>query len=126
MMSRDQLLLSLRPTLDIIIQQQSEAEQFQTKTLRPILKFQNSIIMIIFHQWIEQQKISLTNNSDQQLRVKLSDWIKKNQPIKAELIGLVSGLMTESEYQFFCLHQKEVSKRLLTMTIERMVSQSRI
>ena len=58
MNTRDAQLIALRPELPqvSIHDQMSDQEFFQNKTLRPILKLQNDLLLALFRHYIEKHK----------------------------------------------------------------------
>jgi hypothetical protein len=53
---RDERLKSIRPSLNVDSPAMGDTEFFQTETLRPILKFQNSIVLAQFRKYIQKFK----------------------------------------------------------------------
>ena len=61
MKDRTSLLLAIMPSIDNIDKdlKSKEIELFQNKVLRPILKFQNNLLLHIFNDYINQFLITL-------------------------------------------------------------------
>ena len=51
----------LRPKLNFE-KAHTSIEQFQNEVLRPILKLQNDLLLIVFNQHVQNQKIELKNS----------------------------------------------------------------
>ena len=48
MSNKSKLLISIRPVIDVITENSTIAESFQSNTLRPILKLQNETLLSLF------------------------------------------------------------------------------
>ena len=117
-MSRSQLLLSLRSEIPLDAARSSlEIEQFQNTCLRPILKFQNDALLQFF-------KLHLSPTGLPLLKKELEDFIKlrlqKDAILRNTMIGMVLALMSVEELDFYMSHKNELSKRIITMLVQRL------
>lgn len=122
-MNRDNLLLNLRPKIDIVIDgSKSDLELFMHQTLRPTLKFQDFLIRkkISKHPFIGQ--VDLKQKDEVKQRESLKLFLAKNQALRNQLIGVISALFTEKETLFYLEHEKEIDKRIVEMIITRFLS----
>jgi hypothetical protein len=120
--SRDQHLQALRPDLGIDTTQSSATETFQHETLRPLLKFQHSILVRQFDAFLAEHKQQLTPQPAERRSAYIAHALKTHKRLRATLFGLVSGLMTDTEYDFYLSNRSEVNKRLTQMLIQRLES----
>jgi len=68
MNNRSELLKSIRPSIVVDNSKSTDLETFQTNTLRPILKFQNDLILTIINQHLSENKIVVKNLTDNKKR----------------------------------------------------------
>lgn len=118
-MTRDDQLLKIRLEIPQLETKNNLAiESFQNKTLRPILKFQNDLIMSFLHQEsLLQKQLKEIPNTD--FLEAIIDYLKKNRSVSSLLIGSVIGHLTTDELSFYFNHQKELNKRILGMLGQR-------
>lgn len=114
---------TLRPKIKGITSndKQTLEESFQNTILRPVLKLQNDLIFAFFNTYLHENKILLTNKNSNEI-IKIIDTIFKKQSFRLELRGLIIGLLTVEEYDIFIAHKKELSKRIFSMSKERILS----
>jgi hypothetical protein len=124
MNNRTQQLESIRLPIDIDIQKSSVWEVFQSKTLRPILKFQNEIIVALFRNYLLENKIKIAELNKDKKEVLIHAVLKKNSVLKNTLIGLIVGHFTAEELLFYLEHKSEVYKRMVELLIKRISDQT--
>ena len=115
-------LESIRPIIEDIVVEKitSPMESFQNRTLRPILKFQNSIILSIFRNHLEKHKILFYEFTDNEKIDYIEQIIKKDRKIHNLLLGIVIGHFTEIEYLAYLKYEKELNRRIMNMLIQRL------
>jgi hypothetical protein len=118
-------LESIRPIIEDIDVEKitSPMESFQNRTLRPILKFQNSIILSIFRNHLEKHKIIFYEFTDNEKIDYIEQIIKKDRKIHNLLLGIVIGHFTEIEYLAYLKYEKELNRRIMNMLIQRLENQ---
>ncbi|MEY2692232.1 MAG: hypothetical protein RIT03_622 [Bacteroidota bacterium] len=120
-MTRTAQLLSLRSEIPIDATRSSlPLEQFQNECLRPILKFQNNLIDALFKAQIQTAEIPPKGAALENF-IKLR--LQKDTALRNTLVGVVLGLFTADELEFFLQHKNELSKRILTMLVQRLGDQ---
>ena len=126
MKDRTSLLLAIMPSIDNIDKdlKSKEIELFQNKVLRPILKFQNNLLLHIFNDYINQFKGEFFKLSSQQKLSYIQESLSKNQRLRSIILGTIVGLFTIEDYSFYRLNTSCLNKRIIAMTIERIQSQS--
>ena len=127
MKDRTSLLLAIMPSIDNIDKdlKSKEIELFQNKVLRPILKFQNNLLLHIFNDYINQFKGEFFKLSSQQKLSYIQESLSKNQRLRSIILGTIVGLFTIEDYSFYRLNKSSLNKRIITMTIERIQSSIR-
>jgi len=124
MNSRDSFLNEFRgPTLGQNTTQSSEEEVFQNATLRPILKLQNDLIVLVFQNYVNQIKLPFNGFTVEKKKSSIATIISKDIQLQNTLKGIVIGLFTTEEYQYYSKTISNSNKRIKAMLIERLQSQ---
>ncbi len=121
-MSREQIVVSMRPNLELS-EANTAIEQFQNSTLRPILKLQNQLLLSFFQDKIIQSNSRFENLSSSEKQITLANIYQKDLAFRQQNIGLILGMFTSHEFDFFLQNKQEVAKRIITMIMERVKSQ---
>jgi len=120
---RTPLLLNIRPAIPVLSTSLVSKEHFQNTTLRPILKFQNDLLIQVFRQHIIKRKNVFNSlNTPNQLEY-IENVIKKDLKFKQLLVGLVVGHFTVEEYGTFIQNESEYIRRTTNMVIKRLQDQ---
>lgn len=123
MNNRSEQIRNLRPTINVDNSKSTDLETFQTNTLRPILKFQNDLILSLINQHLAENKIVVKNLTDNKKTERIHEIVKGNLQLKQLLTGITIALFTEEEMTFYHENKKEVVKRAITILLERVCSQ---
>jgi hypothetical protein len=124
MNSRDSFLNEFRgPRLGQKTSQSSEEEVFQNTTLRPILKMQNDLIVLVFQNYVKQIKMPFKDFSVDKKMSSIASIISKDVQLQNTLKGIVIGLFTTEEYHYYSKTISDSNKRIKSMLIERLQSQ---
>lgn len=123
MTSRDKDILKLRiQNIGIIATVNSDEENFQNKTLRPILKLQNELFILIFINYaIKNKNVFFGLNTNKKLDY-IDNALLKDFKFRQFTIGLVIALFTNEEYSFYSNNSSNVNKRIVSMLAERLKS----
>jgi hypothetical protein len=114
-------LLALRPTITATAHADASAiEGFQTQALRPILKFQHAVLCRCCAHFLAETRQSLEGKTPGQQAAILGQALRNNT-LHHTLLGMVTALMTEEEYDFYLLHQKECNRRITNMLAQRLL-----
>jgi len=119
---RDDRLIELRPEISLEkaeMPTEKSIGTFQNEVLRPILKFQNSIILAQFKQYLIKFKPAFNAYNSQVQKNYIQDVMKSDSRIKNSLIASVVSVMTLDEYAFYCENKNEVNKRIVTLLTKR-------
>lgn len=120
---RDIQLRAIRPSLSLQTEQSGELEIFQSHALRPILKFQNSIILAQFKKYLQKFKPQFNAYNQSAQKNYIDDVMKSDARIKNSLIACTVSMMTLEEYEYYCSKKNEINKRIVAMLIERLKDQ---
>jgi hypothetical protein len=127
-MKRSKLVKALRPVIETIdIDRISlKDEIFQNEVLRPILKFQNPLIIDFFiHQCILYKshyfKLEIEEKSHY-----INQLVRKNQNVRNTYIGILVGAMTSNEFKTYLSNKNHFNKRILDLISKRLKDQIQI
>ena len=101
----------------------NEIESFQNAVIRPILKFQNQLLNLLVIERVTNlnSRFNLLSNEEQEAFI-LSN-VKKDIALRNQLIGIVLAFFTLEEFQVYSLYNKELSKRIVEMIVQRVLDQ---
>lgn len=122
-MKRSEIIQQWRPVIETDNDKSTEMETFQNLSLRPILKFQNSLLISVMNNFLSEHKYEVKNLTDHKKKDHINHTIKNNLPLKQLMTGFIVGHFTDGELAFYYIHKKEISKRIVSMLIERISSQ---
>ena len=114
----DSKKLSIRPKLSLT--SSIADESFQNKTLRPILKLQHNIIVLLFIGFCKKQKINVSDIKKEDFLTRVQDILKKNTVLRNQNIGVVIGQFTAKEFAVYIKNDSEFNKRILNMISQRL------
>lgn len=123
-MNRTEELLNLRPKIKSIQQDlnTSHLEQFQNDKLRPILKLQHEIVLVLFQSNLFRNKVLFAELKVEEKRSKLDQLFQKNLSFKNQSIGAVIGMLTLDEYTVYTKDTSAHNRRIITMLKQRIMS----
>ncbi len=125
MIDRDERLQRQRPDLPVskIKDNMSSEEYFQNAVLRPILKFQNDILIEVFKTYIQKRKnVYNTLNVNQKLNY-VAHSIQKDMKFRNQLKGMIVGLFSLEEYELYIKNSSALNKRMMSLMIQRIQNQ---
>jgi len=124
MKSRDSYLKSLRP--DILTKKinadMSSEEYFQNTVLRPIIKFQNDLLISVFLQFCKNYKNIFFDLSTEKKILYIESVITKDSKLKASFRNLIIGLFSIDEYYEYLKNASALNKRMTGIIKERLIS----
>ncbi len=103
--------------------QMGEQERFQNQTLRPILKLQNPLFIVVFRNYIEKHKDVFYDLSTEKRLAYIENAIFKDQKFRNALKGMVIGQFTVSEYEKYTQQSSALNKRMMQMVMTRLQDQ---
>jgi hypothetical protein len=121
-MRKEHKLLGLREEILTKKSEQTPIEQFQNLTIRPILKYQHTILIVFFSSNVHVQYIVSANFSTLKKQNQLKLFVSKQLAFRAQLLGIVTGLFTELEFEFYLSEKVNIDKRITNMILERFFS----
>lgn len=123
--SRDQFLLKGRPEIPSIqnTTRTLDLEVFQNKVLRPILKLQNTIFVSVFLDELRRKKQDFTTFNSEDKHKAIQRYLNTNSSLKQRFLGIVMGLFTNTEMDFYQRHMSAINKRIFSMLKIRLEDQ---
>ena len=125
MIDRDERLQRQRPDLPVskIKDNMSSEEYFQNAVLRPILKFQNDILIEVFKTYIQKRKnVYNALNVNQKLNY-VAHSMQKDMKFRNQLKGMIVGLFSLEEYELYIKNSSALNKRMMSLMIQRIQNQ---
>ena len=124
MTSRNELLSEIKfEKLGVDFLDTLSEEAFQNSTLRPILKFQNDLLLHVFINYAVKQKGLFFTLSPDKKEKYIENVIQKDIKFRNALKGIIIGLFTVEEYSNYIKNSSSLNKRMMTLLIERYRSQ---
>jgi hypothetical protein len=122
MLMRNEQILSLRPSLNLPETETGVHEHFQNNTLRPILKYQHDLLVLIFKNYIEKRKNTFHALSKPQKLSYIEQAVKTDLKFKNRLLGVIIGHFTSEEFAIFSENETELLRRLTDLLVQRLQS----
>ena len=124
MCSRDIHLNSLRPKILIntIKTDMSIEEYFQNTVLRPIIKFQNDLLIAVFLQFCTKYKNVFFDLSTEKKILYIESAIAKDSKLRNTFRNLLIGLFSVEEYSEYLKNASNLNKRMTGIVKERLIS----
>ena len=97
-------------------------ECFQNATLRPIIKMQNHLLIVVFRNYIGKRKnvfydLSLVKKLDY-----IENAIQKDMKFRNSVKGMIIGQFTVEEYELYIQNSSALNKRMMSIVKERLES----
>jgi len=124
MNARDMALLALRPQIQSarITQHMSAEESFQNKTIRPIAKLQNDLLIAVFRNYASKHKNVFYDLSVEKRMHYIDNAIHKDMKFRNSLKGIMIGQFTIKEYGLYIQNSSALNKRMMNIVKERLKS----
>ena len=115
---RSESLLAIRPIIASakIYDTMSSEELFQNKTLRPIIKMQHDLFIVVFSNYISKRK-----NVFYELAY-IDNAIHKDMKFRNSVKGMIIGQFTVAEYTLYIENSSALNKRMMNIVKERLIN----
>ena len=111
--------IALRPELKLPAGKSGPEETFQNETLRPILKLQHPLLLQLFAAYVQKRKPKLMQMADNDRAEWIREVLRKDLRLRNQLCGMVMGMFTEAEMQWFLDNEAEALQRLASLLTQR-------
>lgn len=109
-----------RPVLSGLVNKgTSETEEFQNKTLRPVIKMQHQLLISSFKNYLQKRKIDFPALSEQKRRGRVAAIFKTDNNYKNFTLGLIIGHFSMEEFEFYKPVSSEINRRILQIITKR-------
>ncbi|PHR11942.1 MAG: glyoxalase [Aequorivita sp.] len=124
METRDSLLLRMRPEIPSakITPTMSADECFQNKTLRPVAKLQNDLLLAVFRNYVAKHKNVFYDLTIEKRLDYIENAIHKDMKFRNSLKGIVIGQFTLEEFEIYIQNSSALNKRMMDIVKERLKS----
>lgn len=128
MNDRSNDLLRFRPEIPSarVTENMSVEERFQNQSLRPIIKFQNALMLAAFANYICKHKNGFHDLVLEKRLDFIENAIQKDIKFRNSLKGMIIGQFTIEEYEVYIKISSALNKRMMNMVIERLKAQIQI
>lgn len=125
MNDRSAELLRFRPLLPNarVTEEMSLDERFQNATLRPIIKFQNNLLIAAFRNYANKHKNSFYELTLPKRLEYIEHAVQKDMKFRNSLKGMIIGQFTVEEYEAYIQNSSALNKRMMNMVVERIKDQ---
>ncbi len=122
MENRESNLLAMRPELlnARVSENMSNDEQFQNKTIRPIIKLQGDLLIEVFKNYIKKRKNTFYELDLEKKLDFIENAIQKDMKFRNSLKGIIIGQFTVEEYLTYTQNSSALNKRMMNIVRERL------
>lgn len=122
MENRESNLLAIRPKLlnARVSENMSNDEQFQNKTIRPIVKLQGDLFIEVFKNYIKKRKNTFYELSLEKRMNFIENAVQKDMKFRNSLKGMIIGQFTVEEYLQYTQNSSALNKRMMSIVKERL------
>ncbi|PQV47747.1 hypothetical protein CLV33_10666 [Jejuia pallidilutea] len=122
--SRQFSIKNIRPEIpnSIVHDNMSADERFQNLVLRPIIKFQNNLLIAVFKNYIKKHKSVFYDLSIDKRIDYIENAIQKDMKLRNSMKGMVIGLFTVEEYEIYIKNSSALNKRMMNIVKQRLIS----
>ncbi|WP_339751630.1 glyoxalase [uncultured Winogradskyella sp.] len=124
MTPRSENLLSIRPKIASakIYDAMRAEELFQNKTLRPIIKMQHNLFIMVFGNYIAKHKNLFYNLPLQKQLAYIDNAILKDIKFRNSVKGMIIGQFTIEEYDLYIKNSSALNKRMMNIVKDRLIN----
>ncbi|MBC6991015.1 hypothetical protein [Hymenobacter sp. BT491] len=123
--AHDLALLALRPSLaELPAPANDTVGDFLHRTLRPVLKMQNELLLMAVADFVRDHHIPLATASPTDRERRLDELLTRNVKLRYTVIGLITGLFTSGETTFYRRQRAELNRRILELATRRAQDQA--
>lgn len=125
MPDRDAILLSLRPAIaaELPAEADDTVGDFLHRTLRPVLKLQNELLLGAVAAFLRDHHVPYPAAPPTEQARYLRELLGRNVKLRYTIVGLITGLFTQTEAAFYQQHRAELNRRLLELAQRRTLDQ---
>lgn len=119
-MMNDEERIALRPNMDDILGvKMTHVEDFQNRTLRPVIKMQHDLILGLFTLQLQKRKIDFEELPITKKKSYIEQVFQKDISFRSYMVGIIVGQFTMEEFEIYSINQSEFHKRIIGMIKKR-------
>lgn len=124
METRDSILLEMRPEIPSakITSDMGADECFQNRTLRPVAKLQNDLLLAAFRNYVVKHKSVFYDLSLEKRFDYIENAVQRDMKFRNSLKGIIIGQFTLEEFEIYIQNSSALNKRMMNIVIERLKS----
>ena len=124
MSDKDLYLVALRPEIPNarVSDDMSADEQFQNRTLRPIAKLQQDLLIAVFRNYIAKHKNVFYGLTAAKRLDYIENAVNRDQKFRNSLKGILIGQFTLTEYEQYISNSSALNKRMMNLVRERLIN----
>ena len=109
-----------RPILsELVNAETSDIEKFQNEAIRPIIKMQHNLLIILFQNYLKHRKINFNNLKKEKQKERINIILTKDTNFKNILLGIVIGHFSKNELMFYTKNTSELKRRIIQIVNQR-------
>jgi hypothetical protein len=97
----------------------SDIERFQNEAIRPIIKMQHNLLIILFQNYLKHRKINFTNLKKEKQKERINIILTKDTNFKNILLGIIIGHFSKNELIFYTKNTSELKRRIIEIVNQR-------
>ena len=97
----------------------SDIERFQNEAIRPIIKMQHNLLIILFQNYLKHRKINFNNLKKEKQKERINIILTKDTNFKNILLGIVIGHFSKNELMFYTKNTSELKRRIIQIVNQR-------
>ncbi|WP_323788917.1 glyoxalase [Psychroserpens sp.] len=97
-------------------------ECFQNATLRPIIKMQSHLLVVVFRNYIAKRKNVFFDLSLPKQLAYIENAIHKDMKFRNSVKGMIIGQFTVEEYELYIQNSSALNKRMMNIVKDRLVN----
>jgi len=114
---------NIRPQLDLApVGEDQHLLAFQNDTLRPILKMQHHLILALAQGTKGFDQLQHHYKTEEEYINLIIHFISRQAELRHQLIGIIIGQFTMTEWEYYSVHKAEIKKRIVHMAAQRIAS----
>lgn len=99
----------------------SSDELFQNTTLRPIIKLQHDLFVVVFKNYIRKRKNVFYELTLAKQLAYIDNAIHKDMKFRNSIKGMIIGHFTVEEYAIYIENSSALNKRMMNIVKERLI-----
>jgi len=115
-----------RPILSNLVNSgTSDVEKIQNEVIRPIIKMQNNLLVVLFQNYIKKRKVDFTNAKSEKQKEIINTVLTNDVNFKNILLGCIVGHFSTGELIFYTNNTSELKRRIIQIVKQRLQDNAR-